>query len=350
VFPELDGEMDAIRQAISERKIHRDRKSSTAIGGEARFTDLTVYPLVGEEVAGAVIRIDDITDLVRLEEMVVQSEKMLSVGGLAAGMAHEINNPLAGMVQSAQVVLNRVTGDLASSRRAAAECGVSLESVKGFMEKRNIVKLLTNICTSGRRAADIVHNMLSFSRREDASRLAPHDLAGLLDKTVNLASNDYDLKKKYDFRRIEIIRRYDPELPAAPCEETKIQQVVLNLLKNAAQAMAQGGPRAEPARITLRTMREGDMARIEVEDNGPGMDEQTRKRVFEPFFTTKAVGMGAGLGLSVSYFIITEHHQGRMEAESAPGGGAKFIILLPLSAGRRPDQPAPAGLAPRPTR
>ena len=154
--------------------------------------------------------------------------------------------------------------------------------------------------------------------------------AYLLDNTIELASSDYDLKKKYDFRRIDIVREYDPTMPEVPCERTKIQQVFLNILKNSAQAMAQEKDEGKEPLIALRVQRDGDTALIEIEDNGPGMDDATRKRVFEPFFTTKGIGDDTGLGLSVSYFIITKNHGGTLSVESTPGIGAKFIIRLPL--------------------
>ena len=125
------------------------------------------------------------------------------------------------------------------------------------------------------------------------------------------------------------MRDYDPGLEILVCDHTEIEQVLLNLLKNAAQAMAQADmPR--PPRITLRTHATDGYGCIEVEDNGPGMDEQTQRRVFEPFFTTKAVGSGTGLGLSVSYFIVTEQHKGTIEVSSNPGEGTCFTVCLPL--------------------
>ncbi|MCP4695216.1 MAG: histidine kinase, partial [Desulfobacterales bacterium] len=184
---------------------------------------------------------------------------------------------------------------------------------------------------SGKRAAKIVDNMLSFSRKSE-SAFAPHNLGLLLDQTLELAENDYDLKKKFDFRQIEIIREYALDMPETPCEASKIQQVFLNILKNGAQAMAEDVLDAEyrgSPRFILRVFMDGDMSRVEIEDNGPGMDDATRKRVFEPFYTTKGIGVGTGLGLSVSYFIITENHNGSMAVESAPGKGARFIIRLP---------------------
>jgi len=266
---------------------------------------------------------------------------MLSVGGLAAGMAHEINNPLAGMMQTAAVVKDRLTNlSLPASQRAAEEVGTSMDTIRDFMEARGIIGMLTSIRESGRRAADIVSNMLSFARKGDSIR-STHNLADLLDQSVELAGSDYDLKKKFDFRHIEIIREYEQKLPVVPCESGKIQQVFLNLLRNGAEAMheeleAEG---REKPQFTLRLMheREAGKIRIEIEDNGPGMDEATRKRIFEPFFTTKPTDRGTGLGLSVSYFIVTENHGGQMSVQSRPGEGAKFVIRLPIERNETPS-------------
>jgi signal transduction histidine kinase len=119
-------------------------------------------------------------------------------------------------------------------------------------------------------------------------------------------------------------------MPMVPCRESKIQQVLFNILNNGAHAMHTS--RTENPRFILRTYVDSNrsMACIEVEDNGPGMEEETCKNAFDPFFTTKQEGDGTGLGLSISYFIITENHNGEMEVESQPGAGAKFIIRLPL--------------------
>jgi signal transduction histidine kinase len=175
--------------------------------------------------------------------------------------------------------------------------------------------------------------VLSFARKSD-SEPVPQNLVDLLEQTVTIAGSDYDLKKKFDFRHIEIVREYENELPAVLCDPSMIQQVILNLLRNAAEAMQEDNAKedAQKPRITLRlaSEQEANLVRIEVEDNGSGLDEATRKRVFEPFFTTKPPGEGTGLGLSVSYFIITEHHGGRMRVESTLGNGANFIIKLPV--------------------
>ncbi len=248
-------------------------------------------------------------------------------------MIDEINNPLAGIIQNVQVINNRVKGDLPKNRKIAKECGAALDTIRDYMNRRGLIEMLDSVMESGRRAAQVVDNMLSFSRMSDM-KLIPHDLGELLDKTIDLASSDYDLKKKYDFREIEIIREYDSHMKMVPCDSGKIQQVLLNILKNGAQSMAENlkeeGKKRTPSRFSLRIKPQGNMAHIEIEDNGPGMDENTRKRVFDPFFTTKEVGTGTGLGLSVSFFIITQNHGGMMAVESTPGKGTKFIIQLPM--------------------
>jgi len=359
VLPHLAVEMERVHQAMQSREVQIYPKRARRENGATIYEDVTIYPLSAADasqahrVEGAVIRVDDVTERVRLEEMIIQSEKMLSVGGLAAGMAHEINNPLAGMMQTASVMANRLTsqrsGDIPANLQAAEAAGTSMAAIRAFMESRGIPRMLAAINESGRRAAAIVDNMLSFARRSDAI-VSSHDMADLLDKTVELAATDYDLKKQYDFKTITIAREYETDLPYVPCEGSKIQQMFLNILRNGAQAMQAAGSRRQEAggrkqearggmqdaetepRFVLRLAheREAGMIRIEIEDNGPGMTAAVRKRVFEPFFTTKPVGVGTGLGLSVSYFIVVENHGGTLDVVSEAGQGATFIIRLPL--------------------
>jgi len=283
---------------------------------------------------GEVLRIagahTDITEHKQMRELMIQTEKMMCVGGLAAGMAHEINNPLGGIMQCIQVIQRRVEGDTRTNRAAAAKAGCSLESIHKFLDSREIVPLLQYVRESGARAAKIVTNMLEFSRKSDSDK-TPVNMGELLDTTIELCASDYDLKKKYDFRKIQIQRDYDPDLPHVVCTASQIEQVLMNILRNAAQAMPRQADNTAIPTVVLRTRHTGEAIRIEVEDNGPGMTETVRKRIFDPFFTTKPVGEGTGLGLSVSYFIITENHKGTIEVESAPGKGSKFIIHLPLN-------------------
>jgi signal transduction histidine kinase len=137
------------------------------------------------------------------------------------------------------------------------------------------------------------------------------------------------MKKKYNFSGIDIQRFYAADLPPVLMVEVELEQVLLNILANAAQAMAGAGMTRSP-QIVLRTRQCDEMVVIEIEDNGPGMDEATRGRIFEPFFTTKDVGIGTGLGLPVAYAIVTKGHHGLIEVMSQPGKGSCFAIKLPL--------------------
>ncbi|MCP4757357.1 MAG: AAA family ATPase [Proteobacteria bacterium] len=327
IYPQLANEMDRVHVAIKEKTIQENPKVAFTMDGHTRYSDITIYPLVADGIDGAVIRMDDVTRRIRMEELMIQTEKLMSVGGLAAGMAHEINNPLGGILQGSQIILNRFSPELKNNIKAAEECGIDLDRMSRYMEKRNILNTIQGIRESGERAAGIIKNMLQFSRKSD-SNIAPTNMADLLERTVELANNDYDLKKQYDFRQIKIMKEFETSMNPVSCIETEIEQVVLNLLRNSAQAMA-GEERPDNPRIVLRTRSDDDMAAIEIEDNGPGMDTETRKRIFEPFFTTKPVGTGTGLGLWVSYMIVANNHQGTIEVESKTDKGSKFVIRLP---------------------
>jgi signal transduction histidine kinase len=295
---------------------------------DLRFFDVQIYPLASELGGHAVIRIDDVTEQARIEEIMMQTEKMMMVGGLAAGMAHEINNPLGAILQNAQNIERRISPDLSANIEAAQAVGVSLDDVHAYMEKRGILGFISHIREAGARASKIITNMLKFSRKSESHRETAN-LGEVLDQVLELAANDYDMKKSYDFRHIQVIREFDTTLPPITITILEIEQVLLNIIKNAAQAMSSANLRRDPI-LTLRTWRQGDMAVVEIEDNGPGMDERTQRRIFEPFFTTKEVGVGTGLGLSVSYAIITNNHKGHIEVVSLPGEGALFIIKLPI--------------------
>ena len=236
VLPMLSQRMDRVRQAMRARAAETDTKVARVVDGETRYEDVTIYPLTTNGVEGAVIRVDDVTDRVRIEEIMIQSEKMLSVGGLAAGMAHEINNPLGAVLQASQNIVRRVSPDLPANARVAEACGTTLDAVRQYLEQREITLFLEDIRNSGLRAAQIVEDMLAFSRKPDAGGSSTN-LAELLDRTLHLAGSDYDLKKRYDFRQIEIVRDYAPEVPQVVCQASKIQQVFLNILRNGAEAM-----------------------------------------------------------------------------------------------------------------
>jgi len=276
----------------------------------------------------------------RSQHQLLQAEKMAGVGSLAAGMAHEINNPLGGILQNAQLMEYGLDVADPQTREALARHGVAEGSREalGRYVKAELAEHLAAIQDCGRRAARIVRNLLDFSRKSE-TRIEPHDLGQVVEGALALASHEYDLKKRYDFKQIDIKVDVAPDLPPVPCDAQQIQQVLLNLIKNAAHAMyglAEARPGYRP-RLDLRIARRDGVATIEVADNGPGVPAGVLENIFEPFYTTKGAEEGTGLGLSISKFIVHDVHHGQLKVESREGDGTRFIIELPLAPG-----PAPA--------
>lgn len=338
VLPNWETEIEKIKNSIKTHELKQTKMSYQTQEGN-QIEEITIYPLEADGIEGAVIRIDDISEKVRMQEMMIQSEKMLSIAGLAAGMAHEINNPLAGMMQTASVISNRLIDkvDMPANKEVAEHVGTSVDAIKRFMEEREIPRMISAINESGKRAAIIVNNMLNFARKGEGGVVATQ-INEIIRVSIELAQTDYNMKKRYDFKKISIDTDFEQDLPDLFCDQAQIQQVLFNLLRNSAQAMQEA--QIESPKVFIRTSlnKVKNKVVIELWDNGPGMAEAIRKRVFEPFFTTKPTGIGTGLGLSVSYYIIVEEHGGEMYLHSSPGAGAKFTISLPLIKEKQPSE------------
>ncbi len=271
----------------------------------------------------------DIGERKKIQEMMIQTEKIMSVGGLAAGMAHEINNPLAGIIQTAQVMKNRLGNPLPANLKTAETLGLKFDDIKCYLEKRGMVDMLDSLLDAGKRAAEIVSNMLAFSRKS-TSQFSREDIQSLMDKTLEIAGSDYNLQKKFDFKKITIHKDYAPNLPSIACKAGELQQVFFNILSNGAQAMmSMSSPHEVPSFFLGINAEEGNI-KIDIRDTGTGIDPDVQQRIFEPFYTTKPPGKGTGLGLYVSQMIIKNNHQGSLTIDSTPGKGTCFTILLPL--------------------
>jgi len=283
---------DLARAALSSQK-QSERRELPA--GGRRYIVAMAAPLAGSpEGSAAVLVLRDVTEERLMQERLLQSEKMVSVGQLVSGVAHELNNPLTGIMGFAQLLLQRDLDD----------------TTKRDME---------TIYAEAERAAKIVQNLLSFARRRRADKELVN-LNVLLERVLEL--RNYDLRVK----NIDLDLRLDPKLPETMVDADQIQQVFLNLIINAEQAVLSA--RGE-GKLTVRTSKQDGVVRIEFQDDGPGMEPETLRRIFDPFFTTKDTGEGTGLGLTISYGIIDEHG-GRIWAESQPNRGSTFIIELPI--------------------
>ncbi|CCO25027.1 PAS domain-containing sensor histidine kinase [Maridesulfovibrio hydrothermalis] len=330
VMPELRRFENLISRTIQGRQGGGTEIFHVERGQGTTFFEIVVFPFINEDESGAVIRVDDITARTRMEEVMVQTEKMMTVGGLAAGMAHEINNPLGGILQGTQNVLRRISSDLKKNHTVAEEVGIPFESIHEYCEKRGIIPKLESIQQLGERSARIVSNMLQFSRQSGGEKVCA-DIAQVVEAAIELSFSGYDLYHKSGDDGVEIIRELDRSIPDILCSPSEIEQVMINLIKNSVQAILSDPKRVEGrlGRIVVRLKPEKGFVRLEIEDNGPGMDAETRKNALEPFFTTKAAGEGTGLGLFVSYFIVTQKHNGTFVIETSYGKGMKVIIRLP---------------------
>jgi len=272
-------------------------------------------------------------ELERLQAQLVHSEKMASVGQLAAGVAHELNNP-AGFIHSNMESLDKCVADLQQllavydGEPLSPELNSRVSEIKQNIHYETLLPELSSIiadCQEGaRRIRDIVLNLRTFSRLDEAE-LKKIDLHAGLDATLRL------LPQYYGSNHITLKREYG-DLPPVECLAGQLNQVWMNLLTNAAQAIGDSS-----GEVRIKTGLERDAVVVRISDTGNGIAAEHLKRVFDPFFTTKPVGEGTGLGLSVSYGII-ERHGGTITVESAPGRGTTFTTLIPLQASRRPSE------------
>jgi PAS domain S-box-containing protein len=287
-------------ELASEIAARRDEEQITGIykqrlhhQGKVLTMNVSITPLVSKsgDRIGRLLLFDDVTQRERMEEQMSQTEKLTSLGLLAAGVAHEVNTPLAVISNYIQMLAKQMPeGD----------------PRQGIIEK--IVKQTF-------RASEIVNNLLNFSRTS-ATELADLDVNRVVEETLSLVA--HPLKTS----QIQVVKQLGPTLPAVRGSANKLQQVFLNLFLNARDAMPGGGM------LEVRTTAHNGSVEVEVVDTGAGIPREHIHRIFDPFFTTKASGRGTGLGLSVSYGIIKEH-AGKIDVRSTPGKGTSFHVEFP---------------------
>ena len=333
IYPSLSVDLLMIHDAIEQKTPRRKESCKQIIEGESHYQDIAVFPLnfqTPSTNAEAIIQVDDVTTRVMMENMMIQNEKMMSLGELAAGMAHEINNPLGAILQSVQNIERRTSSALPKNQLIAEEAGINMQGLEKYLEKREIKKFLLSIKEAGERSAHIVSNMLDFSHK--SQNHSEIDINNLAQHCLELAENNFRIKTENHKITIHVKTHFDNSLPKVMCSPAEIQQVLLNLLRNASQCFVDNESKnvlATKPTIHITTSHNEHEVFIKIRDNGPGIPEEIRRHIFEPFFTTKEVGKGTGLGLSISYFIITEHHGGKIEVESTLGEGTEFTITLP---------------------
>jgi PAS domain S-box-containing protein len=276
--------------------------------GSPLMVRLSVRPITGP--AGEVEcydgLVEDMTERQQHDELLRRNERMATLGTTLAGVAHELNNPLAAIIGFAQILLKK---SWTADDRAALEA-INHEAI---------------------RSATIVRDLLALTRRRDGARRMPinlNDIIGYIARTRRYALETTGIGCKLEL---------DPTLPLVNGDQTQLEQVILNLVNNAEQALrprVDGDQQPVSAHVAIRTRRENQEVILEVEDNGPGIPEGSRAHIWDPFWTTKDEGAGTGLGLTVVHGIIADHG-GTISLESSPGFGARFVVRLPVVAGHR---------------
>jgi signal transduction histidine kinase len=259
----------------------------------ALIVNLSVVPLIGKEnqVIGRLLIFTDLTERVNLEDQLMQAEKLSSIGLLAAGVAHEVNTPLAVITSNAQMLMRQMDPDDPRTRT------------------------LEKIIAQAFRASEIANNLLKFSR-VGGSEYSDLDVNRVITESLSLV--DPMLRAA----RITVHSQLKTSLPAVYGNSGKLQQVFMNLIMNARDAMPRGGE------LTIVTEAENSTVHVEVSDNGTGIPADHLNKIFDPFFTTKATSRGTGLGLAVTYGIIREH-SGSIQVDSVVGRGTTFRLEFP---------------------
>jgi len=253
-------------------------------------------------------------ELKKAQEQIIRSEKLASLGKLAATIAHEINNPLAVVLTYVRLMIKLLTRKRFTPEKA-----------------EDIARYLNTMESETSRCGEIVKNLLAFSRQSKIV-IEYHDIADIFERTLILIAHDLQIKE------IRLIKAIDPDLPKVQCDFKQMQQALLNLMSNASEAMSRGGTLTVSAACTGGSPR---VVEVAISDTGCGIPTEDLKNIFEPFFTTKEEGKGVGLGLSVAYGIIARHN-GAVDVQSEPGRGTVFKVSLPVASDdgrRKPDQP-----------
>ena len=302
--------------------------------GKERFLGVTLNPInhYSDEPKGFLLLAADITNRRVMEGQLAHAQKLESIGQLAAGIAHEINTPIQYVGDNTRF-LQQSLAELAPMLEACRRPEINPEEIAQAAQDADLDYLMTEIpqalsqsLEGIERVAHIVRAMKDFSHPGTANKVMA-DLNRALDSTITVARNEW----KYV---AEVIQDFDPQMPLVPCLPADLNQVFLNMIVNAAHAIADvvGDGSQGKGIITVSTRREDDFwIQVRFSDTGTGMTPEVKARIFDPFFTTKEVGRGTGQGLSISHTVIVEKHGGTITVETAPGLGTTFTLRLPLA-------------------
>ena len=310
-YPSITVTPDLIDKAIRENQTLTLKQSQ-----RGRFHyDVTVYPLSEQENPGVVVLIDDVTQRVSAENLLIQRDKMSSMGELAGSLAHDISTPVQAMLMDLQEAQSRISG---------------LE----YAQERDPAPMLDDAILRGEQVSAVISNLLEYSSGH-AEEMRPADITEIIDHSLELANTVLTVPSGLDFRDIHIEKSYEANLPLVPCHATELQQVFLSLFRHCSHALGEMDRPDHRPTISLQANSFYDALWLKVQHNGRGMSLQEQQVLFEPLFTnsgSSAAEEGVeGLRLSYPYFIVTEQHRGQLAVTSDTEIGTTFHIQLLLA-------------------
>lgn len=327
LFPLLKDYEDVLVRVIAQNQAEKVQNVLIQEKTGRRYLDIMLYPLLDEDPPGIVIRLDDMTSQIKIQEKLLKQEKLQSTLKLAAGIAHEINNPLGAVLQGVQTVKRRLGTDLEKNQEIANALELDFKKLRQYCEQREIFKFLESIQLSGEQAAKVIATLLDFTPRAEVN-YQPYSLEKIIERALNHLQQDPLLRKTQLLSSIHFEKQYTPDLPDIKCQPLEIERVLLGILKNAVQATEATQSERFPE-VIIRTYTQEGWVYIEIEDNGIGMNDEEKSHLFELFFTTKGVGVGTGLDLAMAYHIIKVSHQGNIRVESEKNKGTQVIVQFP---------------------
>lgn len=326
LFPSYDFLSEMIKKVQSENMKNQLLNQVVYKDDKRHYQDIIVYPI--GTLGDVIVRIDDVTERANLEKAMVQNEKMSSVGSLATGMAKEINGPISMISQAVQNITRRLDGTMEANQKAAEALGLDINVVNNYLDQRKVLSFVQSIEQAALSASKTLEHLLEFSTESNASKAASV-FEDLVNKALDLAQTDQDLKR--NLQNIKIEKDFAKDLSKVFASPIQIEQVILTILKLQVQTLSTKTSN-DVSQISFKLYESEGFVRLEMKDNGPGLDEETQRRIFEPFYTMKGVGQASvGMGLSVSYKIIVESHKGDLSVSSGSESGAIFTISLPIA-------------------
>lgn len=328
LLPHFKLELDLIKDSRDNRIVRKSQKRLRITSQGTKYENVTIFPVDNDEKDSVVVLIEDITDQVELQNMVIQSERAKTIGNLAAGISYEIMNPLAGIIQNSQSLISRFGESVPGNIDIATKYNINLNDLHEYLEERHIFEMLNSIKTSGIAASHVIKTLTSFSK-SDYSNMVYSPIDSLITQSMDLAKKRFRAENSNSFKNIIIKESVEKNIPNILCEPIKIVQVLLNMFLFAERNIYMVNNKKD-REIVITTTIEDNAVRVSVEDNGLLWDVKKLETLKHPYFSGKIEKINEDNSLSLSKFIIEDLHHGKFLIDVNSRGRNIVSIFLPL--------------------